>query len=343
MNGAAPAVRWRPLAALGAAVVLAHLALLRAVPPAPDGRAPPALRQFITRSIEIKPAAPAPAPPAAPPAARPAPRPPRSSVSDANTPQVQVQRSFSAIDSIASEVPPPAAEAVAAAPVPPAAPPVDAARTTAFSIPGSVRLGYSVNGESRKQSYNVRSELLWLQDGSSYDARLEVSAFLMGSRTQSSAGRITAEGLAPTRFGDKQRSEQAAHFERDKGKVVFSANTPDAPLLAGAQDRLSVFLQLGAMIAGDPARYPAGTALSMQTVGAREADVWLFTVEGEEPLSLPAGTMPALKLVRSPRREFDQKVELWLAPSLGYLPVRLKLTQSNGDFADQQLRSVEKP
>jgi hypothetical protein len=34
-------------------------------------------------------------------------------------------------------------------------------------------------------------------------------------------------------------------------------------------------------------------------------------------------------------------VELWLAPELGYLPVRIKQTQANGDFADFQLRDAQ--
>jgi hypothetical protein len=42
-------------------------------------------------------------------------------------------------------------------------------------------------------------------------------------------------------------------------------------------------------------------------------------------------------LQRLPRKDYDQKAELWVAPALGYLPVRIKLTQANGDFADLQL------
>ena len=53
--------------------------------------------------------------------------------------------------------------------------------------------------------------------------------------------------------------------------------------------------------------------------------------------------MLALKLTRKPRREYDQKVEIWYAPALGYLPVRNRITQQNGDFIDQQLVEVVKP
>jgi hypothetical protein len=158
-----------------------------------------------------------------------------------------------------------------------------------------------------------------------------------------STGALTTTGLAPKRYGDKIRSETAAHFERDRGRVVFSANTPEAVLLPGAQDQLSVFLQLAAMLAAEPQRYPPGSTISMQTVGTRIAEPWTFTIDAAETLTLPGGEQQSLRLTRLPRREYDQKVEIWLAPALAYLPARIRITQSNGDFIDQQWRSTETP
>jgi len=193
-------------------------------------------------------------------------------------------------------------------------------------------------------NYSAAGELLWLlRDDNSYEARLEISAFLIGARVLSSTGRMTADGLAPTRFSDKFRSEQAAHFERDKARITFSSNAPESVLQPGAQDQLSVFVQLASMIAGDPIKYPPGTAISTQTVGPRSAEPWVFTVEGEEKLHLPGGELTAVKLTRNARKEFDQKVEIWLAPALAYLPARIRITQANGDFVDQQWKSTGTP
>jgi hypothetical protein len=214
---------------------------------------------------------------------------------------------------------------------------------TAFKAPDSALLKYQVQGQAKGFNYWASAELNWQQDGKDYEARLEVSAFLLGSRVQVSKGTLGVEGLMPTRFGDKTRSELAAHFQRDKGIISFSANSPDAPLLKGAQDRLSVVLQLSSLLAADPTRFPAGTMLSFQTVSQREAEVWQFLVEKEEMLQLPFGDISAIKLNRKPRREFDQHIELWFAPTLGYLPVRLRITNANGDFVDQLLSKAEKP
>jgi hypothetical protein len=216
-------------------------------------------------------------------------------------------------------------------------------QATAFKAPESALLKYQVLGQAKGLNYWASAELAWQQDGQTYDSRLTVSAFLLGSRTQTSKGTLGPEGLMPTRFGDKNRSELAAHFQRDKGIISFSANSPDAPLLKGAQDRLSVVIQIGSLLAGDPARFPLDTMLSFQTVSQREAEVWHFLVEKEEILQLPFGEINAIKLNRKPRREFDQQIELWFAPTLGYLPVRLRITNANGDFVDQLLNKAEKP
>ena len=213
----------------------------------------------------------------------------------------------------------------------------------AVRIPAPARLTFDVGGQAKKFTYQARAELLWQHDGSHYEARQEISAFLIGSRTQRSVGQITAQGLLPERFSDRSRSEQAAHFDYAQGRVTFSANTPQAAVVAGAQDRLSVFIQLGALLAGNPARFVPGTELTLTTVSARSADRWTFTVEGPETLELPMGPTPTIKLQRLPRKDYDQKAELWVAPTLGYLPVRIQLTQANGDFADLQLRSSSAP
>lgn len=228
---------------------------------------------------------------------------------------------------------------------PPGGSPGSSASTAAPAVrlPPPVRLGFDVNGQAKKFDYKARAELVWQHDGSRYEARQEVSAFLVGTRSQSSVGQVTPQGLQPERFADRSRSEQAAHFDHAQKRVTFSANTPNAALGAGAQDRLSVFIQLGALLAADPGRFVQGTQITLTTVSARSADRWTFSVEGQETLDLPAGPTPALKLQRLPRRDYDQKAELWLAPALGYLPVRIRLTQANGDFADLRLRSSGPP
>ncbi len=234
-----------------------------------------------------------------------------------------------------------AASAAIAAEAPPIGPSLSF--PTATALPASTRLAYKMTGSAKGLTYYANAELVWNNAGSSYDASMTVSALFLGSRSMTSSGRLGAEGLAPTRFSDKSRTEVAAHFEPDKGQISFSANTPSVPWVKGAQDRMSVFFQLGGMLAGNPAGFPAGASIVLYTVGPRDADTWTFVVQAEEKLDLPYGEVSTLKLARQPRREFDQTIELWYAPALGYLPVRSKITQHNGDFVDQQLSALTPP
>ena len=223
----------------------------------------------------------------------------------------------------------------------PSRPPRESALTPGtVAVPPPTRLLY--RGESNKFPFRVSGELVWRQDGLGYDARLTMSAFVL-SWVYTSRGELGAQGLLPLRYSEKQRSEVAAHFERDKGRISFSANTPAVPLLTGAQDFLSVMLQLASVIGGEPARYPVATAITVQVAGPRDAEVWLFTVERQETLRLPGGEQGTLKLVRHPRRQFDQEVAIWLAPAMNWLPVRLRITEHNGDYLDQKWESSQAP
>jgi hypothetical protein len=319
----------RPLALLGVAVLAVHLLLLQARPGALSLSTPWNTRPLITRVIEpsppVPPVAAIPAPPPVPtPAVTPAPAPPQAPPVEA-TPPAPAAPSAQAVE------PPPPAPAEAA----PAAPPAGPTQTvvSAFQVPSAIIARYAVKGEAKGLPYGATAHLAWSHDGSQYEARLKITS-LLGSREQVSTGRLTADGLAPTRFGDQSRSEQAAHFERDKGVISFSNNAPPAALQAGAQDRLSVLLQLGAMLAADPQRYPPGTRVEVQTAGVRDADVWTFTVEGQQDLQIRNRARATIKLERAPRHDNDEKLELWVAPDMDYLPVRVRLTQQGGDFVD---------
>jgi hypothetical protein len=51
--------------------------------------------------------------------------------------------------------------------------------------------------------------------------------------------------------------------------------------------------------------------------------------------------LQGVKLERLPRDPYDQKVEVWLSPQLAYLPVRIRITDANGDYVDQQWHATE--
>ena len=218
-------------------------------------------------------------------------------------------------------------------------------RAKKVSYSEGVRLLFDGKGEGKGYiEYNVSGELLWQPDAMQYAAQLEFSALGFRLRTWTSKGELTDSGLQPTRFGDKPRgAELATRFQRDKGIISFSANNPDVALQVGAQDKLSAPLQLSAMVAGDPAQYPRGSTISFQAADAHGAHLWDFKVGATEALELPGGTLNAVKLSKEPTLEFDQRIEVWLAPDMHYLPVRIRIPEANGTWADLLWRESQKP
>ncbi|HZN48263.1 MAG TPA: DUF3108 domain-containing protein [Ramlibacter sp.] len=351
----APAPLWRRLWPLAGGVLAVHLALLqggwRAWTPTRDRW----VQHFSTRTISVaRPAAaatpaaapktvsPAPAPAPAPArprqTARPAPDPAPAPIRAPEPPAATVEAPAPA-ESSASETPAPqSTDTQAAAPETAVTPFVP----TALGVPQPSVMRYEVTVSSRGFSLPGQARLDWWHNGQRYDLRLELSTPGLRERVQHSTGQITEEGLAPDRFSDKSRAEQATHFDRSRERLVFSNNRPDAPIASGMQDRLSVVVQLSMLAAGEPARFVPGTQLAIPTAGTRDAEVWIFRVEAEEDLDLPGGRLRAIKLERLPRREFDQKVEVWLAPGKDYAPVRLRLTNPDGGTVDQRWASTDR-
>ena len=217
-------------------------------------------------------------------------------------------------------------------------------------MPEPVQLRYSVtkDGDSAR-----RASLTWQlakEGGASqathyeldYELHSEAISFGISSIKQTSRGRLAVAGLMPTRFGEKRRgkSEQATHFDHAKNTVTFSNNRPEARLAMGAQDKASVLIQLASLLAGQPERFQAGQVIELPVATVDELDIWAFEVQASESLALPIGQTQAIKLLRRPRRAFDQTVELWLAPALAYLPVRIRWTDSSG-VTDAQLSSKD--
>jgi outer membrane biosynthesis protein TonB len=307
-------------------------------PPAPEPPPPPAKKKKA-------PPAPPPEPVVEP---EPAPEPPEEpAVAEARPEDSPVVSETPEVVATAEAPPPPvdvppAPNAIPQAPSAPALPPPTAPgpRVSTAHLPADGQLDYQVKGQYKGLNYNASGELTWHFEAERYEAQSTVKAFLLGSRVHTSVGRVTPQGLAPERFGDRSRTEKAAHFDYEAKRIRYSRNSADAALLPGTQDQLSVSLQLALMLQAQPSAYVEGQALSLPVSNASYTEDWKFQIGPMTELELPAGTVTARLLTRSPRREFDKTLQVWLAPAVGYLPVRLRITEHNGDFVDQLLDTL---
>lgn len=220
----------------------------------------------------------------------------------------------------------------------PVAPASHTLRTPGWAPPVSVQWTYEVRASTKGLPYRAQATLSWRRDGRTYDARLEFKAFLIGSRVQHSQGTLGPQGLVPQTFTDRARKERQLVFDWGAARLIAPGPPESSTALPpGTQDRLSLFLQLAHTLgaAGDA---PApGQQWVVPVASPGEVAPWTFRFEGRETLELPAGTWSTWKLQRSPRHAGDQRVELWFAPDLHLLPVRMRISQDNGDTIDQRL------
>jgi hypothetical protein len=147
------------------------------------------------------------------------------------------------------------------------------------------------------------------------------------------------------RFVDQRarKSARAVNFSRDTGTISFSGSSNRWPLLAGTQDRLSWMIQLGGIVAADPA-LATGGRISMVLVSARgEAAVRSARFAGRETAETASGPVAALKFVVDGHSAYDGSFEIWLDPARGYLPARAISRSSSGDAEFELLLQRAEP
>jgi hypothetical protein len=266
---------------------------------------------------------------AAPPAVQPPPTIEKAPVTVVVPPQPPARRDP---DPQAMPLPPPSTQAATVPPVHPLPAPEAAGDTEVLvyptRLPPPLQWTYTV----QRTGGSGTAVLRWQPEGERYHARLEASVAGAPAFDWSSAGLIDGTGIAPVRFVDRRRGRgaQAANFQRETGSITYSGPPVEQPLLPGAQDRLSWWLQLAGIVAAEPARWQAGRRISVFVSGARgDAEVWTFTVVGTEAVTLPDTSATLLKLQRESSRPYDTRAEVWLDPARHHMPARVRLT--NGE------------
>jgi hypothetical protein len=320
------------LAVLTTTVIAAHLWLLSGARDLheqgmPDIPEPERLQAAFVREL-----APAPPPP-------PATTPPKDE--PAGTPQRRIE-SMPALgegplplppDPAASE-PPPELQALA---MPPALAVSDAVGTWMPGIewPLSTELEYKLTGDFRGAIYGD-ARVQWLRDGAHYQVHLEAwigpkIAPLM-SRRMSSDGEITPMGLAPRRF-DEVTGGLAGGSRRST--ILFDvggarlANGRREPIPDGTQDAASQFVQFTWLFLTGRQASQGGQLIQQPLALPRNVHLWRYQVTGLEEVATPLGPITAWHMDSDMTdTRGDMQAEFWLAPSLQYLPVRVRIWQN---------------
>jgi hypothetical protein len=218
----------------------------------------------------------------------------------------------------------------------------------ANKAPSSSLLEYFVEASVKGLSYKGFGDISWKSTATEYKTYLRFYLDFGIVETEfvrwMSEGQFDEYGLAPRRFSEKRmsRSERAAHFLPEQNKIVFSNNSPEVALNPGAQDRMSVIIQLVALAAGSPNELVPGKRFDLVTVGTSNSSELSVRVVGGDSISTSFGEVDAVKVVAKANGKYDDDLEVWLAPQYQYLPVKLRIIRTNGDVAEMTLHKKPK-
>ena len=189
---------------------------------------------------------------------------------------------------------------------------------------------------------NINANMEWSVTKDRYQAKLKYSLPLVGHRTQTSQGVWSSQGLSPLVFVESTpRRRTDLVFDWTEKTVTRNQVPYHQGLQLGAQDPLSVFFEMGLRLAQLTSKDPP-SSIRMNVVGVRKVENWTFKFKALDTLDLPAGQFTVWHWQR-PASDDDKgvSVDLWMAPSLGFLPVRIRLSQPNGDVLDQLLHRLD--
>ena len=236
---------------------------------------------------------------------------------------------------------PPATEPVAAASAaPPASSPGPGDAPFLASWPSDTRLTYKLGGNYRGELHGS-ARVLWQREGTRYHTAVEMSAGLLASLSFTSQGDITEGGLKPEVYEENVRGRRRGVR---LGEDVRLNNGDRIARPEAVQDTASQFVELGHRFSTGQVKLVPGAQINFSMARPGGIDEWTYDVIGEETLHLPRlGPVPTLHLKPRPlsKPRGPISAEIWYAPSLQYLPVRIRITQGNDNYIDLMVDTIE--
>lgn len=238
-----------------------------------------------------------------------------------------------------------------------------AASGPAFTWPVSTRLTYTLTGWFQGEVHGD-AQVEWLSDGDRYQVHLDVSVgprlAPLVARRMSSEGRITPDGLRP------QRYEQATRQIVGRNRLVQMA-FPDersvrlqdgqlAATRADVQDTASQFIQMVFLFSTRPALREKGGRVEFDLALPHRVRRWAYEVGDTLPTMTPLGELDTFHVRPVPARDSVAETpgeaarsggsilsaQVWYAPTLQMLPVRIRIEQDAETWVDLRLSEPPK-
>jgi len=200
-----------------------------------------------------------------------------------------------------------------------------------------VRLEYAVTATRSVLSLSGDGAVVFRRQGDEYSMESTLQALGIFEAHQASGGSVRGDGLVPREYSQRssRRPQRRVSFDWAARRVSFGDGGSIEPTRPQMQDRLSMVLQLAWRHRNEPRL----RRVEFPVAGLRHTSDYVFNYQGTETLTVPAGRYETVKFERH-KEDGDDALEVWLAPELCSLPVRLRFTDDKGLTVEQQLRAL---
>jgi hypothetical protein len=274
------------------------------------------------------------------------PAPPAEQIAQAPAPAPQPEPLASAPRADAPGAPASAPAEVASTPVAPASAASAPASATAIanldSWPADTRLNYRLGGQFRSGELHGSARVQWQREGERYQTRVDIDVTLLASLVLTSQGEVTADGLYPRAYEEQRRSGPRGAKLGESSITLSDGRILPRP--AGVQDTASQFVELSHRFSSGQDLLEVGRSVSFWMARPGGLDLWTYDIVGEDVLQMPElGSVRAFHLkprpIVNPRGNIT--AEMWFAPSLQYLPVRIRVSLNESTYVDLLVENIQ--
>lgn len=216
-----------------------------------------------------------------------------------------------------------------------------AAVPTPDSWPGDTRLSYQLRGYYRGELHGS-ARVQWQREQSRYQVRVDLSMALVLRVSMISQGQIGAAGLVPQAY-EEQFPWDLRRLAFEGGYIKFRDGT-QLPAPPDLQDTASQFVELSHRFSSGREELKVGALVNIWLARPQGLALWTYDVIEVETLQLPElGPVQAFHLRPRPIANPTGAItaEIWFAPTLQYLPVRVRIALGDNNFVDLMVERVE--
>ena len=182
----------------------------------------------------------------------------------------------------------------------------------------------------------------WQRENDKYQVRMDVRIQVFGTQVFTSQGEVTPQGLLPRAYEELRPGKRRAAQFGDEVLMLENGKTARRP--PGVQDTASQFVELTHRFATGREVLEVGRSVTIWLARPGAVDRWTYDIVAREVLRTPKlGDVEAFHLkprpIANPRGNIT--AEMWFAPSLQYLPVKIRVVMGTEAHLDLLVDHIE--